>query len=88
MMACACLSVNSKLAIRPSRRVASAILGRADQLDDGVQIIQRLLEAEQDVLALAGLAQQIVGAPAHHVHAVVDEALQSIEQAQSRAAAR
>src|SRR5580658_463366 len=34
------------------------------------------------MLALAGLAQLIVGAPADHFHAVLDEALDAIDQAQ------
>ena len=57
-------------------------LRRADQLDHGVQVVERLLEAEQDVLALARLAQQVLGAAAHHVDAVVDEALDAVDQAQ------
>ena len=34
------------------------------------RLSQRLLEAEQDMLALAGLAQLIIGAPAHDIHAM------------------
>ncbi len=41
--------------------------GGADQLDDLVNVVERLLEAEQEVLALAGFAQLEIGAAAHHV---------------------
>ena len=81
MMACACRSVNSKPAISDSR-ASRGRPRRADQPDDRVQIFQRLLEAEQDMLALAGFAQLVIGAPADHFHAVLDEALDAIDQAQ------
>ena len=58
------------------------IAGGADQLDDRVEIVERLLETEQEMLALAGFAQLVIGAAPHHVHAVVDEALDAIDQAQ------
>ena len=50
--------------------------------------VERFLEAEQDVLALAGLAQQVVGAPADDIDAMVDEALEAVDQARARAAGR
>ena len=57
-------------------------LGGADEADHFVQVVQRLLEAEQDVLALARLAQLVLGAPADHFDAVVDEVLDAVDQAQ------
>ena len=81
MMACACRSVNSNV---PDQAVARfpRRLGSADQLDHRVQIFERFLEAEQDMLALARLAQQVIGAAANHIDAMIDEALQHVDQAQ------
>ena len=45
----------------------------ADDPDDVVEMVERDLVADQDVLALAGLAQQEGGAAAHDVDAVIDE---------------
>ena len=56
--------------------------GGADDADDFVEVVQRLLEAEQEVLALACLAQFELGAPADHFDAVIDEVLDAIDQAQ------
>ena len=57
-------------------------LAAADQLDDVVQMFERFLEAEQDVLALFGLAQLELRAPPHHFDAVLDEQLQQRQQTQ------
>ena len=57
-------------------------LGVADQLDHGIQIVERALEAEQKVLALARLAQQVVGAAANHIDAMIDEAPEHVGQTQ------
>ncbi len=57
-------------------------LGRPDQPDHFVDVVEREAEAEQDVLALAGLAQFVIGPPAHHIDAVLDEVLDRREQAQ------
>ena len=46
------------------------------------RLVERALEAEQDVLAVAGLAQQVIGAAADDVDAMLDEALERVEQAQ------
>src|ERR1035437_4022741 len=54
----------------------------ADQLDDVVQVFERFLEAEQDMLALFGLAQVELRAPAHDFDAVLNEQLQQRQQAQ------
>ncbi len=69
---------------RPDQSVArfARAGGGADQLDHGVQVFERLLEAEQNVLALARLAQQVIGTAAHHIDAMIDEALQHVRQAQ------
>ena len=45
----------------------------ADDLDDVVEVVERDLVAEQDVLALAGLVEQEGGAAADDVDAVIDE---------------
>ena len=63
-------------------RFARASSRRADQADHFVQVVERLLEAEQDVLALARLAQFVFGAAADHFHAVIDEVLDAVDQAQ------
>src|SRR6185312_1377160 len=52
----------------------------ADQGDHGVEVRQGALEAEQNVFAVAGFAQQVVRAPADDIYSVLDEALESIEQ--------
>ena len=54
----------------------------ADQADHFVDIVQRQPEAEQDMLALAGLAQFVIGAAADHIGAVLDEVLDGLDQAQ------
>ena len=81
MMACACCSVNSKPRDQRIARFPGR-LGGADQADHFVQVVERLLEAEQDVLALAGLAQFVLGAAADHFHAMLDEVLDHVHQAQ------
>ena len=45
----------------------------ANDPDDRVEIVEGDLVAFEDVLALAGLAEQEDGAALHHVDAVVDE---------------
>ena len=45
----------------------------ADDADDGVEVVERDLVAEQDVLAVAGLAEEESGAAADDVDAVVEE---------------
>ena len=81
MMAWAWRSVNSNW--RDQTVAGFARRGRgADQLDDRVQIFERLLEAEQDVLALARLAQQVIGAAAYNVDAMIDEAPQYISESE------
>ena len=87
MMACACFSLNSKRAISDSR-ASLRLLGGADQGDHFVQIIQRLLEAQQNVLAFARLAQFEFGAPPHYLHAVLDEELDHVHSGPARAAGR
>ena len=61
-------------AISAVARFAWALARRADQADHFVQVVERLLESEQDVLALARFAQHVVGAAADHIDAVLDEA--------------
>ena len=60
----------------------------ADDLDDVVEVIERDLVAEQDVLAIARLAQQEGGAAADDIDAVVDEGADGVRQRQLLAAGR
>ena len=53
-------------------------LGSADQLDQFIQIIERLLETEQNVLAVARLAQLEVSASTYHIDAVLDEVTEAV----------
>ena len=45
-------------------------------------MVQSLLESEQDVLAVARLAQLELGSPPHHVNAVLDKELDHVHQPQ------
>ena len=45
-----------------------------------VEVIQRVLIAFQNVLAILRLLQQESRAPAHHVDAVIDEVLDRLDQ--------
>ena len=56
--------------------------GRADQPDDFIEVAKGLLEAEQNVLAVARLAQLELGAPPHNLDAVLDETLDDLQQTQ------
>src|SRR6266853_96865 len=57
-------------------------LAAADQLDDVVQMFESFPEAEQDVLALFGLAQLELRAPPYDFDAVFDEQFQQRQQTQ------
>ncbi len=69
---------------RPDQAVArfARAGGRADQFDHRVQVFDGFLEAEQNVLALPRLAQQVIRAAANNIDAMIDEALEHIRQAQ------
>src|ERR1700726_2679951 len=54
----------------------------ADDLNHVVDVVERDAVAEQDVLALARLAQLVLRATADHVGAMLDEELQQLDQAQ------
>ena len=56
--------------------------GCADDADDGVEIVEGNLVAFEDVLALAGLAQQEDGAALHDVDAVIDEGADGLVEAE------
>src|ERR1700722_2406482 len=56
--------------------------GCADQFDHRVQVFNGFLEAEQNVLALARLAQQVIRTAANDVDAMIDEAAEHVPQAQ------
>ena len=60
----------------------SGILRAADQLDDRIEVIQRDLQAFENVRARFGLAQLELDAPADHVAPEVDEELDHLEQAE------
>ena len=52
----------------------------ADQRDDGIEMIERNLQAFEDVIAGLGLPQLEFGAPANHLAAEVGEGLDQFEQ--------
>ena len=54
----------------------------ADELDDLVEVVERDLQAEQDVLALARLAQLVARAAGDDVAPVRDEALEQLLEVQ------
>ena len=56
--------------------------GGADEADHFIDVVERDAEAEQDMLALAGFAQLVIGAAAHHIDAMLDEVLDRRDQAQ------
>ena len=56
---------------------------RANDVDDGVEIVERDLVAFQDVLALARLAQQEDGAALDDVDAVIDEGADGLRRGRS-----
>ena len=58
-----------------------AVFAAANDADDVVHAIERNLVALEDVLAVARLQQQVGGAAAHHVDAVIDEVLDGLHQA-------
>ena len=58
------------------------LFGRADDADHFVEVVEGFLEAQQEMLAVARLAQFEFGAAAHHIDAVVDEEPQHVHQAQ------
>ena len=65
-----------ELAHQPAARRLD-VLGRADQRDHLVEVVERDLEAFEDVGALLGLGQVELGAPPHHdlavPHVLVDQ---------------
>ena len=79
MIACACFSVNWKARDQRFARFLRRFR-RANQPDHFVQVIQRLLEAEQNVLAIPRLAQFVLGPPPHHFDPVIDEVLEHVDQ--------
>src|SRR5208337_2593048 len=59
----------------------STVFAATNDPNHVVNAVQRYLVALEDVLALAGLHQQIGGAAPHHVDAMVDEVLDGLHQA-------
>ena len=57
-----------------------AVPGPADDSDHVVQVIERDLVADQNVLAFARLAQVVAGAAQHHIAAMLDEQADKFEQ--------
>ena len=66
----------------------AAVAAAADDGDHVVEVVERQLVAFQDVLAVAGLGQQVGGAAANHVDAVLDEVAESPAAVPSRPGAR
>src|ERR1039458_5804780 len=60
----------------------SRLAGRAHDPDYFVEVVERLLEPQQQVLALARLAQFVIGAAANHFLPVVDEVLDDVHEPQ------
>ncbi len=58
------------------------VLGRPDDGDDLVQVVERDQQPEHDVVAILGLAQQVPRAPADHVHLVIDVVADHLRQVQ------
>ena len=58
------------------------VAGGAHGLDHRIEVLQRLLESKQDMLAVARLAEQEFGPAADDFHAVLDEAFDDIDQPQ------
>ena len=75
------MSESEKRATRP-RCATSGTLGRPDQLDHLVEVVERDHVAFEDVGAFLRLAQEEGRAPAHHVAPEVDEQLAGLEQVQ------
>ena len=62
-------------------RLPGCALAARINCDDFVEIVERLLKAKQDMFAVAGFTQQVIGAAADHIGAMLDEALNDIDQA-------
>ena len=58
-----------------------AAAGLADDLDDVVEVVERDLVAEEDVLAVAGLAEEEGGAAADDFDAVIEEGADGVRRA-------
>ena len=80
------LGANARLAqaalIPTKELVTDAILRRADQFDDSVDVIQRLLQTFEDVRARFGLTQFILGSPADDIDTMLDEGAQQLQERQ------
>src|SRR5579884_1777463 len=72
------------LAELEARHQAVARLARrgrgADELDHRVEVVERDLVAFEDMFALARARQIVGGAAAHHVHAMLEKAVQRLHQ--------
>ena len=97
MMACACrlaevetrvdqAALAARFAVGIARRHGPSDRARINSMT--IEMIERLLEPEQDVLALARLAQQVVGAAADDVDAMIDERSGCSRGCRARAAGR
>src|SRR6266849_10681786 len=64
------------LAAKPGDQVLAgvgAVRARANNRDDVIEVIQRSEITFEDVFPILRLSQQVGGAPAHHIDAMVDE---------------
>ena len=71
------------VALAPAKQIFAGIgagAGSANDPDELIEIVEGDLVAFEDVLALAGLAQQEDGAALNHVDAVIDEVADGLVQ--------
>ena len=80
-IACAWICDRPKLRHQAVARLGNG-LRPADQLDDRVEVIERDLQAFEDVIARLGLPELELGAAADDFAAELDEALDQLEQVQ------
>ena len=78
-MAWACFSEKANRSMRPVR-AASTFVGLLDDRDHLIDVVQRDLQALQDVGALLGAGQLEAGPPCDHFLAVLDEVLEHLLQ--------
>src|SRR5215831_1921655 len=91
---CGFLSTNKHFHRRVAEEFVQVFAGvgaarrAADDLDHVVDVIKRDAVAEQNVFAFASLAQLVLRAAPDHVHAVLDEVLEQLDQAEFARLAR
>ena len=86
-IACAWICDRLNCVIRPSR-ASAGLFDRANQRDHRVEVIERDLQAFEDVGARLGLAQLELGPAADDLAPELDEVLDDLEQASAPSAGR